>query len=1214
MPFKKAVTNTIEVGTDAGQKMYAQRDQLKQRGGKFVKRQRAKIHKVHYEDHVHSDDPEFNHIAARKVFDLVMKMDVDTAEMFTLIAIGEIYETTIEKNLGTLQRHLDEVIDKRLSDAKRAMMRTVAKGHTNGALSAARALDQISEIIKVGNQNPYQTGAYQFEESDFRRDPRSGQFQTKIKHNQKTPFSNRVATGLGLAPTNTVERRKYVKLSAAQRAQYQDEYRQLANFLNVAAQSTKAGDQNIFLRLEDKQGNEFLQPHQGGADAANPVLLNPNLKLLTVEAAPATLTAGGAAFGLAGALGGGGAAIGGTNRALGALKGFREDWTTPPTDLKSSNERLYNRVGAAGAYVGQIAPDNTKVGMAASVAEIVGSHGAEAEAVIGPAARKTAYRYRGTEKTPDEHIVTLYGRAISDAKNAGGAPLEQDAYEIAGNMARRAGGKPAAELARRQPTRVHAGGGVAGPAVGQMGATRAEGQDRPPNRAELAQGRRVIQDQLKLSPNFPKGSLYSLQASSGNLPPSEGILLNSKGQIVTQAVGYGDDHYLPFNLKNLKALKGGEYIRTRSAGGLTSEDIYTGLVSGARRVTVVSRSGTFSVEFKPDFRGGRRYNDKALRMTRRYEQLLDAVQSNKVSRGPVPPHVEQAIRQEVAEELRGESRAAIRAKVTERVREYQEDPDIGPEDEKIMSLVYEQGLKENPSRDASEWMKTARGLVMSGKKFNYQLDAAGYEAAQDALAEQFPYYITSHPVIEKEGQPPSAEKDKGYVEPGRNRPTAVQAGLYGTKANQAAGEQVGSKKFSASQADYQRGRLGIGQGDRYPRTQPKRGDTQEAAAAETAAGVLKPVAGAPAAKDQARLKMQTEDKAVDLYNEIKSMPMEPDFKELHNEVLKHDVPSFSTAVQDPEFRAQFDQMVDQIASELRKPTQPERLRKAWAAYQSARGDLGSIDFDPRMALRWTPEPMKFDGAGYGANDSDEDRDKAIRSIDKNTRSVTTGLTLSALAAKNDPDALRNELDALREVHQALRADPSLQGDDKGAERRALAIRIFGKDYDARAVQMIASQSADQLVERMTDVHRMRTLKAHYKGSWPGSRAVDEQTRPEPHDSVEQVMADVNKQAEVRLRAAALSRWRTGLPFDADSTPGDEAHAEAAEMVDRIDAGDMPSVVEVDQMLAGTQKAFDSLPDRHAKLDAGQRSLIVNHPEWFTRDPHGYLVYSPPPSR
>jgi hypothetical protein len=136
---------------------------------------------------------------------------------------------------------------------------------------------------------------------------------------------------------------------------------------------------------------------------------------------------------------------------------------------------------------------------------------------------------------------------------------------------------------------------------------------------------------------LPRPELNTLQRKSGVIPPSQGVIIDARGRIAHQAVGYGDDWYLPFNLKNLKALKGGEYIRTRTFGGPTTEDIYTGLISGAHAVTVVSHNGVYSVEFDDNLRGGRRFNDKAARMVGRYGHLLDAVKEGQITTGGIDP-------------------------------------------------------------------------------------------------------------------------------------------------------------------------------------------------------------------------------------------------------------------------------------------------------------------------------------------------------------------------------------------------------------------------------------------------------------------------------------------------------------------------------------------------------------------------------------------------
>ena len=168
------------------------------------------------------------------------------------------------------------------------------------------------------------------------------------------------------------------------------------------------------------------------------MLLSRGTNLVAMEANPSGLTAGGAGFALAQAMGAqpglrterlpGGC----ERRADVALTTSSQDWLgANDTAPKMTNQALYNRTDLAGQYIGTVAPNNSKMAAAAKLAEVVGSHGAEAEAVIGPTARKTAYRYRGTEKTPDPHIVNAYNRAIRTAKLTGASPtnVELEAAE-----------------------------------------------------------------------------------------------------------------------------------------------------------------------------------------------------------------------------------------------------------------------------------------------------------------------------------------------------------------------------------------------------------------------------------------------------------------------------------------------------------------------------------------------------------------------------------------------------------------------------------------------------------------------------------------------------------------------------------------------------------------------------------------------------------------
>ena len=84
--------------------------------------------------------------AAQKAFDLVMKMDDDTAEMFTHIVVSELFEQDIEKNLGTLQRHLNEVVSKRLADLKNGSAPAGAQGLDPEAGRVRAAMFEIERL------------------------------------------------------------------------------------------------------------------------------------------------------------------------------------------------------------------------------------------------------------------------------------------------------------------------------------------------------------------------------------------------------------------------------------------------------------------------------------------------------------------------------------------------------------------------------------------------------------------------------------------------------------------------------------------------------------------------------------------------------------------------------------------------------------------------------------------------------------------------------------------------------------------------------------------------------------------------------------------------------------------------------------------------------------------------------------------------------------
>ena len=449
------------------------------------------------------------------------------------------------------------------------------------------------------------------------------------------------------------------------------------------------------------------------------------------------------------------------NSAGGVGTTFADRWTASGPNDHSTNERTYRRV-RAGAELLEHVPDK-RVKAAAQAGQYVGQFGPEAEKVVGPAARRTAYRYRGTERMPDKQLLTYRDQALTTT-------AKRTFKDADFNSARPPQLSPEQKMSASEDA-----------AVGY------------------------------LYKRLPSKKLSTLHRESGKLPPSEGVIINRDGDIVTQAVGYNEDHYLPFNLKNLKGLQGGSYVRTRSTGGLTSEDIYTGLVAGARSITVVSRSGVFTLDFEDDLRGGRRYSDKARQMVGRYAQTLDAVQSEKVARQKLTPDERAEVREEVEEELgdMGYTTTQIETKIREREEEYSRTPQLTKSEVDAINLQAmeavqsgkgprgegsERFVPKDPKKAFNYYRSEFMDAALEDKQNRmYRLDAEGYEAAMQALEEQFPYFVAR---TEVKKLPRGTEKDSGYVRPNYIRPKDVRAGYFDEEIN-------GKGKFSASELHYQ---------------------------------------------------------------------------------------------------------------------------------------------------------------------------------------------------------------------------------------------------------------------------------------------------------------------------------------------------------------------------------------------------------------------------
>lgn len=214
------------------------------------------------------------------------------------------------------------------------------------------------------------------------------------------------------------------------------------------------------------------------------------------------------------------------------------------------------------------------VQVATAMGQAVGQHGPEVARVLGPSIRRYSYKYRGMTAAPEQ-----FSRVALDGRQADGK-----------------GNKETNQAFERK-------------LLGTLAST---------NRAKGGLGA------------VPTDEQNRLMLQSGATAPSQGFIIDPRGKAVQQAVGHADDHYVPFNLSKLHALKNGSYVRSRAYGGPTTEDISLGMRSGASRISTISRHGIYTVQFDPRA-NTKRYGYTPRQVVNKYARLLDAIQSGKVT-------------------------------------------------------------------------------------------------------------------------------------------------------------------------------------------------------------------------------------------------------------------------------------------------------------------------------------------------------------------------------------------------------------------------------------------------------------------------------------------------------------------------------------------------------------------------------------------------------
>jgi hypothetical protein len=237
--------------------------------------------------------------------------------------------------------------------------------------------------------------------------------------------------------------------------------------------------------------------------------------------------------------------------------------------------------------------------------------------------------------------------------------------------------------------------------------------------------------------------------------PSSGMIIRSDGQSKEMYRGTGDDHYLPFSAKALPELRDGQYVRTRTLGGLTPEDITTLVTSGGRRATVLSGSGLFSVELRPDVSlEGRMKSPEVAAMGERYERILDQVANSGM--------YIQDLSQEDEMNLKVQARAyapdttsqeyktrynTLRNQLIEEKSQLSTGPDGDVEritqevKDSVKSMDIGGGSEQQRARIISDMTKDALETAQAEKVRQLKLNSEGYALALETLRMQYPDII-----------------------------------------------------------------------------------------------------------------------------------------------------------------------------------------------------------------------------------------------------------------------------------------------------------------------------------------------------------------------------------------------------------------------------------------------------------------------------------------
>lgn len=896
-----------------------------------------------------NDDEFFNHRAAQQAYDMVMAMDDDTAVEFAKNLSYELLHEDIRNNRRTLDRHTRDVSKRMLNGAAAGVRRGMIDMEVYEELSK-----QLSPVLEVSKAD--------WDEAEVKRD-KGGRF-SKVESRIRTgnggkPMSKKTERQMGIpsAKKNAAASAKLPgahKLSPAERANYQRQYLQLVDRLDAF---TDKGVSNPTMVIRNKQDGALLEMGavQDGVPGRG---WNPSTHDLVQVRGDRGGRGQNPDFDLVSALGSrerGVQRMDAAGDRIDSIAGdgnntFASRWNDASGDTPGTNERTYRRVAAGASLVQDLnrdpvtgLPRSMKVEAAARTANVVGQYGPKAEQVLGPQARKTAYRYRGTERKPDQALLKMQESAV--------------------NMAT----APDRDMSPAQLVAFRARGGEASAEQKQMASSKAA--------------------QQYLFGRVPDPKMSEIHRKAGKIPPSEGVIIGADGEIKTQAVGFADDHYLPFNLKNLKGLKGGQYVRTRTSGGLTTEDIYTGLVSGARSVTVVSNSGIFTIDFADDLRGGRRMSDKASSMVGQYGKTLDAIKEGKIEKAPLDAGTRAQILEDVQQEYKGipVTRAEIQGEYQRRVKEYRELPMLSEKELKDIDASVAESYPEGGRKAQEMRLELQDAALETRQDRHYKLDGEGYAAAARALREQYPYFIGAVEYQTKnsrkawdsdrpsEQSPEMARrlnstKDSGYVKPRHNRPEEAMSGYY-DKTIAGEGGVAGTGKTKASETNYQNWEHNPNRARARTRSAERATETQTEESKPSMSSTPNRASGAPKTPDQ-RQRQMDQARAQREVRVQASKIISDGFKGYEATEIRQHAPRLADAIESGDIEAALadPSARDKIKSELENMSNAEDKTQQFVKASARAFKLLDQDVSGEWSRKKLGERSKegfsFDGAAY----------------------------------------------------------------------------------------------------------------------------------------------------------------------------------------------------------------------------------------------------------